>query len=214
MSAMAKLTVFFKDKVIQSSLFESGVVHIGRDETNDLTIDSLAVAPAHAALIIRDDGCAIRQLNDDFPVIVNGQKVKDSSIHNNDTISIGKHDIVFNTTESIEQQAPVESLIEKDVIALNQEISNGSHFPLGNLQALDGKNIGKILPLKTAMTRLGRSGSAVVAIAKRKDGYFISALENNGTITINNQPLNDNSLKLNNNDVIVIDNTSLQFFLN
>ena len=214
MSAMAKLTVFFKDKVIQSSLFENGVVHIGRDDTNDLTIDSLAVAPAHAALIIRDDGCTIRQLNDDFPVIVNGQKLKECSIHNNDTISIGKHDIVFNTSESIEQQAPVESLLEKDVVALNQEIGNDSHIPVASLQALDGKNIGKILALKTAMTRLGRSGSAVVAIARRKDGYFISALENNGTITINNQPLNNNSLKLNPNDVIVIDGTSMQFFLN
>jgi len=211
---MAKLTVFFKDKVIQSNLFENGVVHIGRDETNDLTIDSLAVAPAHAALIIRDDACTIRQLNDDFPVIVNGQKVKECTIHNNDTISIGKHDLVFNTTESIEQQAPIESLLEKDVIALNQEIGNDSPIPVGSLQALDGKNIGKILPLKTAMTRLGRSGSAVVAIARRKDGYFISALENNGTITINNQPLNNNSLKLNHNDVIVIDSTSMQFYLN
>lgn len=207
---MAKLTVFFKDKVIQSSLFENGVVHIGRDETNNLTIDSLAVAPAHAALIIRDDGCTIKQLNDDFPVIVNGQKIKESSIHNNDTISIGKHDIIFSTTESIEQPAP----IEEDVINLSQEIGNGQHTLTGSLQALDGKNIGKILPLKSAMTRLGRSGSAVVVIAKRKDGFFISALENNGSITINNQPLNDKSLKLKHNDVIIIDSTALQFFLN
>ena len=64
------------------------------------------------------------------------------------------------------------------------------------------------------MTRLGRSGSAVVVIAKRKDGFFISALENNGSITINNQPLNDKSLKLNHNDVIIIDSTTLQFFMN
>jgi predicted component of type VI protein secretion system len=215
MSAMAKLTVFFKDKAIQSSLFENGVVHIGRDETNDLAIDSLAVAPAHAALIIRNDSCTIKQLNDDYPLIVNGKKHKECSIHNDDTISIGKHDIIFNTTESPEEQAQNGSLIDKDVIALNQEISNDrQHIPSGNLQALDGRNIGKILPLKKAMTRLGHSGNAVVAIARRKDGYFISALENNGTITINNQPLNDNSLKLNDNDVIVIDSTSLQFFLN
>ena len=33
---MAKFTVYFKDKVIQSHIFESGVVRIGQDETNDL----------------------------------------------------------------------------------------------------------------------------------------------------------------------------------
>jgi predicted component of type VI protein secretion system len=211
---MPKLTVFFKDKAIQSSLFENGVVHIGRDETNDLSIDSLAVAPAHAALIIRDDGCTIKQLNDEYPLIVNGEKQKECSVYNYDTISIGKHDIVFTTTESAEQQTPIESLIDKDVISLNQEIGKAQHSPVGNLQALDGPNIGKILPLKKAMTRLGHSGSAVVAIARRKEGYFISALENNGTITINHQSLEDNSLKLNQNDVIVIGSTSLQFFMN
>jgi len=71
---MAKLTVFFKDKAIHSGLFEHGIVHIGRDETNDLTIDSLAVAPAHAVIIIRADDCTIKQLNDEFPLIVNGKK--------------------------------------------------------------------------------------------------------------------------------------------
>jgi predicted component of type VI protein secretion system len=211
---MPKLTVFFKDKAIQSSLFENGIVHIGRDETNDLSIDSLAVAPAHAALIIRDDGCTIKQLNDEYPLIVNGEKQKECSVYNYDTISVGKHDIVFTTTESSEQQTPIESLIDKDVISLNQEIGKAQHSPVGNLQALDGPNIGKILPLKKAMTRLGHSGSAVVAIARRKEGYFISALENNGTITINHQSLEDNSLKLNQNDVIVIGSTSLQFFMN
>lgn len=64
------------------------------------------------------------------------------------------------------------------------------------------------------MTRLGHDGNGVIAIAKRKEGYFVSVLEHSGTITVNNEPLNDKSLKLNTNDVLVIDNTSLQFFLN
>ncbi|MDD5412549.1 MAG: FHA domain-containing protein, partial [Methylobacter sp.] len=66
---------------------------------------------------------------------------------------------------------------------------------------------------KKAMTRLGNNGSGVIVISKRNEGYFVSALENIGTITVNNEPLNDQSLKLNNNDILVIDNTSLQFFL-
>jgi pSer/pThr/pTyr-binding forkhead associated (FHA) protein len=85
---MAKLTVFFKDKAIHSRFFENGIVHIGRDETNDLIIDSLAVAPAHAVIVIRDSENSIKQLNDEFPLIVNGEKIKTGTLQNNDSITI------------------------------------------------------------------------------------------------------------------------------
>jgi hypothetical protein len=210
---MAKLTVFFKDKAIHSGLFEKGVVHIGRDETNDLTIDSLSVAPAHAVIIIRDDGCAIKPLNDEFPLIINGLTTKACNLNDNDMISMGKHAILFNATESVEFPSAFDSL-DNDVKALNQEIDRELHSPTANLQIMNGNNIGKILPLKNAMTRLGHGGNGVIAISKRKEGYFVSVLENSGTITVNNQPLDDKSLKLNTNDVLVVNNTSLQFFLN
>ncbi|MCF7966994.1 FHA domain-containing protein [Methylobacter sp. Wu8] len=190
---MAKLTVFFKDKAIHSSLFENGIVHIGRDESNDLTIDSLTVAPAHAVIIIGDDDCTIKQLNDEFPLIINGEETKTRILNDNDMISMGKHGVMFNTAEPIELKS------------LSQT---------ANLQFMTGDNIGKILQLKKPMARLGRDGNGVVAISRRKDGYFVSVLENSGTITVNNEPLNDKALKLNTNDVLVIDNTSLQFFLN
>lgn len=210
---MARLTVFFKDKAIHSDLFENGVIHIGRDETNDLTIDSLAVAPAHAALVIRDGSCIIKQLNDDFPLIVNRVKVKECHLNNNDTISIGKHDIVYNTTESASEQVRQITASNKDTKPIDHKAGVHSPITFANLQVMDGPNIGKILLLKNAMTRLGHSDSGMVVISRRKEGYFIAALENKNQITVNNQPLNDNSLKLSNNDVIVIDGTSLQFFL-
>jgi pSer/pThr/pTyr-binding forkhead associated (FHA) protein len=210
---MPKLTVFFKDKVIHSGLFENGIVHIGRDETNDLVIDSMAIAPAHAVIVIRDDACVIKQLNDEFPLIINGKKTKACNLGDNDTISIGKHDIVFNTVKFV---APGTSngLIDEDVKLLNQEINHELQIPNANLQILNGSNIGKVVQLKNSLTRLGHDGNGVIAILKRKEGYFVSVLENTGTITINNQPLNDKPLKLNVNDVLVVNNTSLQFFLN
>lgn len=211
---MAKLTVFFKDKAIHSGLFENGIVRIGRDETNDLTIDSLAVAPAHAVIIIRDSDCTIKQLNDEFPLIINGEKIKACNLNNNDTISLGKHDIIFNATESVESPI-LNRRIDEDVKFLNQEIGNElQRISTANLQIMNGYNIGKILQLKNSMTRLGHDGNGVIAISKRKDGYYVSILENAGTITVNNEPLNDKSIKLNTNDVLVVDNTSMQFFLN
>ncbi len=211
---MAKLTVFFKDKAIQSDLYENGIVRIGRDETNDLTIDSLAVAPAHAVLIILDGDCTIKQLNDEFPLIINGEKVKSGNLNNNDTISLGKHEIIFNTTEYIASPGKYDRQIDDDIKLFNLEIDSALSSASANLQVMSGNNIGKILQLKKSMTRLGHIGNGVIAISKRKEGYFVSVLENNGKITVNNEPLNDQLLKLNTNDVLVIDNTSLQFFLN
>ncbi|MDP1615137.1 MAG: FHA domain-containing protein [Methylococcales bacterium] len=211
---MAKLTVFFKYKAIDSYLFENGIVHIGRDETNNITIDSLAVAPAHAAIIIRDDMSTIKQLNDNFPLIINGQKVKECNLNDNDTITIGKHDIVYNTTESVAKSESFDNTIVFGKQSFDHDLDNEMHLPPASLQVMNGHNIGKILLLKKAMTRLGSNGSGVVVIAKRKDGYFVSALENIGIIAVNNTPIENNYIKLNQNDVLTINNVSLQFFLN
>lgn len=208
---MAKFTVFFKDKAIDSVLFESGVMHIGRDESNDLTLNSLAVAPAHAAAIIKQNGCLIKQLNDDFPLIVNDEKLKECLLNNNDRITLGKYSLLYNTTESVAEMPKHES---QEVSLLNQEIEHNLNLPEANLQVMDGQHIGRILPMKKAMTRLGRNGGGIAVIARRKEGYFISSLENNSSMTINNQPLGDKTVKLNNNDLILIDNTTLQFFQN
>jgi pSer/pThr/pTyr-binding forkhead associated (FHA) protein len=120
---------FFRGKAIHSALFENGVVHIGRDETNDLIIDSLAVAPAHAAIIIHNVGCTARQLNDDFPLVINGIKTQESNLINKDKISLGKHDIVYHLTESVVQTQQLSSPLHKDLILLNQELSGDVNIP-------------------------------------------------------------------------------------
>lgn len=208
---MAKFTVYFKDKAIQSGIFDAGVVHIGRDETSDLVVDSLAVAPAHAVAIIKDGSCVLKQMNDKFPLLVNNRQMKECNLQNNDVINIGKHYIVYNTTESVTPAKPVSQ--NPDVQALNRKLEDSVKLPDANLQVMNGEHIGRILPLKKAMTRLGHEGAGVVVIARRKDGYFVSALQGHEGLLINNQPLGDRIVQLNNNDVIVVDKTPMQFFL-
>jgi len=206
---MAKLTVYFKYKAIHSELFENGIVHIGRDDTNDLVIDSLAIAPVHAALIIRDDVSTIKQLNEDFPVIVNGEKTKIRNLNNNDMITLGKHDIVYNDIERVDPIPASDNLIDP----FDQETHHDNALPPASFQIINGPNIGKLIQLKKAMTRLGHGGSGIVVISKRKDGYFVTVLENIGEMAVNNTPLTDRAIKLNHNDVVSINGTSMQFFL-
>lgn len=209
---MAKYTVYFKDKAIQSQIFDSGVVHIGRDESNSLTIDNLAVAPVHAVVVIKEDNHFIKQINDEFPLLINNEKNKEALLENDDVISIGKHTIQFASTESI-TKPHIPSFINKDIKQQSKIVTEKATLPNATLQVLDGQHIGRMLPLKKSMTRFGHSGSGVVVIARRKEGYFISSLEGEDNITINQQPLADKTVGLNDNDIVVIDNTSMQFFL-
>ncbi len=201
---MAKFTIIFKDRTIQSAIFDQKTVHIGSDTSNDIIIDSLAIAPAHAAVCFNEEETIIKQLNDDFPIRINNNEKKESTLNNNDEILIGKHKIIYNTTESVVHQSTEEA---SDTFASEQ------HLPEANLQIMEGKHIGRLIPLKKSMTRIGHSGNGVVVIAKRTDGYYISSLESSESLTINDKLLKEETIKLNNNDMVVIDETPMQFFL-
>ena len=218
---MAKFTIYFKDKVLQSHLFDSGIVRIGRDETNNLVIDNPAVAPAHAVIIIRDNSCIIKQLNNDYALSVNDEAVKETLLHEGDKIFVGKHTILYNTTEAVkvEVSAPVFAPTSSPV---NQSAkANGSSkpkdnlkIPDANLQVMDGPHIGRMLPLKKPMTRFDHKGAGAVIISRRREGYFISSLDDDADkITVNQQPLADKTICLQSNDIVVIGNTAMQFFL-
>ncbi len=210
---MAKFTVYFKDKAVHSQFFDTGIIHIGRDEFNDMTIDNPTVAPAHAVVIIKDNSHLIKQLNNEFPLIINNEKCKEALLENNDIITIGKHTITFSSAESITAPQSNTISVDKDIDLLNKKIVESVKTPDATLQVLDGQHIGRMLPLKKSMTRFGHSGSGVVVIARRKDGYFISSLEGGENISINRQPLDDKTINLSDNDIVMIDNTSMQFFL-
>lgn len=196
---MNQLTVYFKNKIVNSiSLEKDKAIHIGSDDTNDLVIDSSDIAPAHAAVILRATDCAIKQLNEHFPLVVNGKPTRITVLQDGDTIAAGQHSIVYSTDHQ-----PIKS-----------KLAQLNHIPhVANYQVIGGTNLGKMFHLKTPMTLLGEQGSGVVVISKRKDGYFASVLENAEHITLNKQPLTDKAVKLNHDDVLVIGHLTVQFCL-
>jgi pSer/pThr/pTyr-binding forkhead associated (FHA) protein len=208
---MAKFTVYFKNKVLCAGVFESGIVHIGRDETNDLVVDSLAVAPVHAVAVIKEGNCYLKQMNDKFPLLINNRQMKECNLADNDVVNIGKHYIVYNTAASV--VIPGDYQRNNDLADLNEKLKANLGVQDANLQVLEGEHIGRIVPLKKALTRLGNQSGGVVVIARRKDGYFVSALQENENLTVNGEALGNKIVKLNDNDVISMDNIPMQFFL-
>lgn len=210
---MAKLTVYLGKNIVCSYLLEvEKTVHIGRDDANDIVIDNPAFAPYHAVFVNRDDECLARQLNNDFPLILNGKKTETGNLHHGDTITVGQYDIAYSTNQSADNRGQDAKTVRQTTPG-NRKMS-ARHVPhTANFQVISGTNIGKISHLNTPMTLLGERGTGIVIISRRKDGYFASILENADTITINKQPLDDKAVKLHHNDVLVVGNMAVQFYL-
>jgi hypothetical protein len=191
---MAKFTVYFKNDLISSHLFDAERLHIGRDKANDLVINSPECAPVHALVVTRGSRCMIRQLNADFPLILNGENTKEDPLQQGDSITAGQYTLVYST------ELPIQA-------TQSNNIAHTAHY-----QIIGGAGMGKIIHL-TPMTLIGEHGGGIVVISKRKDGYFASILDDTGTITLNAQSLSDKIVKLEHHDVLVVNNATVQFYL-
>ena len=95
---MAKLSLMFEEKMVKEVPVGSRPVRIGRSPDNDLVVDNLAVSNDHARvyfeagrLVVEDRG----SLNGTF---VNDLRIERATLHDGDSIWIGKHHIKVDAT--------------------------------------------------------------------------------------------------------------------
>jgi pSer/pThr/pTyr-binding forkhead associated (FHA) protein len=208
---MAKLTLTFKGKRLQTISLDAGSASIGRDPSNALQIDSLAVAPQHAVVVSTPEGRVIRSLRDDLPLLFQGRRITEHKLSHGDYVAIGKHTLLYTEDEFNPDVTGIRITESND--PEGNELSNfhRSSFE-GSFQVMNGKQIGLVIPLKKALTRLGREGAGVAVVAKRKEGFFISPLAEETHLTVNGAPVNDEAVLLNDGDIVKINNSLLQFF--
>lgn len=206
---MVKFTVSLNDKFISSLIFDKSNIHIGHNSSNDIIIDHPAAAPIHA--IVKQEGYAyiVTQLNTNYPLNINNDEIKETRLINNDKIFIGNYTLTFNSARLITPTGNKKVSIV-NAIAVNETIN----LPNASIQVLSGKNIGRVIPIKDESVNIGSDDSDIAIISKQKKGYTIITKETDVKITINYEPIdNDNSIILNDNDMLVVDNISMQFFL-
>lgn len=208
---MAKLTLFFKGKILQVYRFDSGEVAIGRNPDCSIPIDSLAVAPVHAIIRITKTGDWLEQISAAAPLFVNDKKTDKHMLKDGDGITVGKHEVFY-----VEDEKTIGPVKEDRRSSLNGAIPPlipQKEAPPAFLQFLNGKNMGLVIPLKSGMTRLGEPGTSSAAIAKRKDGYYLSSLDSEPTTRINQALVDNQTFKLKPGDEIEILSGRMQFFL-
>ena len=211
---MAKLTLTFKGKTLQAQALTDGTYTIGREEINDLQIDSLAVAPRHASVTVVGTERIVKQLDPAYPLVINGNAVSEHLLKHGDRIGVGKHQVYFSDANTGGNGLPLPPSLanEEEDHEPTPTLKTGPTGMDASLQVLKGKNIGVVIPLRRAMTRLGTESSGSAVIAHRKGGFFLSALVAVNDVKVNGVDVQEDSILLNHGDILKVGQNTLQFF--
>ena len=104
------ISLRFKGKEVDHWLFDKPELRIGRTPDNDIVIDNLAVSRLHAVLEEEKGQYYVRDCDSLNGTVLNGQKIGRARLGDGDTISIGKHTIVFRRQGG--QTVPAEETIQ------------------------------------------------------------------------------------------------------
>ena len=102
---MPVISVGFKGKKICEHSLTIGLgCNIGRKKANDIVIDNLAVSGFHAQIDSISNIFVLRDLNSTNGTFVNDKKIKLHHLKHNDSILIGKHELIFDCSDLISTQ--------------------------------------------------------------------------------------------------------------
>jgi hypothetical protein len=182
---MPQLTLSFKGKELSRHSLKNGSTLIGSDPQCPLHIDSLAIAPQHADIVLDHAGCRVTALD-------------------------GKHTLRYSTEPIADTEADEEASAEPPE-ATTDHSPPPPERPRAYLQILSGEHIGRIIPINRNMIRLGKPGGDCAIIVRRDSQYFLSLLEGS-TSMVNGMPIGDESIPLDSGNTIRIGDTELQFY--
>ena len=204
---MSNVTLSFKGKQLGIIQLQQGEMVIGSASESDIHIDSLALEPRHAVIETHGSQSVVRDLGSETGTLVNGQRIEQHPLADQDEILVGKFTLAFNysdidyDTESASGQ--------KSAAATGAAGASGSAW----IQFLSGPNIGKIVRLRKQDLQLGKSGLHTAVITWSGDGYAVTHLEGEPPTLVNDEPVGDTPHLLANGDTIQIRNIKIAFSL-
>jgi pSer/pThr/pTyr-binding forkhead associated (FHA) protein len=95
---MAKLSLMFENRLVKEVPVGSRPVGIGRAPDNDLAVDNLAVSNHHARVYFEAGRLVVEDLDSLNGTFVNDLRIERATLHDGDSIWIGKHHIKVDAT--------------------------------------------------------------------------------------------------------------------
>lgn len=215
---MAKLILKFANEVIDHIELRQGDMKIGRRPGTDIQIDNLAVSGEHANLFTIGEDTFIQDLGSTNGTFVNNKQITKHHLRNGDTVSIGKHTLVYVAEE--DAGSDVTEDFSKTVIISPAAAPASSPAPStapsakGVIIILNGANSGKQIPLVKPVTSLGKTGKKAGSIKHTDKGFLLTPSPgSNENPVLNGRPVSAEGSLLKNGDVIEVSGTRIQFAL-
>ncbi|MFM2111793.1 MAG: hypothetical protein RLZZ271_453 [Pseudomonadota bacterium] len=229
---MPKMIVSIDGVVIKEVQLTKDRTTLGRRPYNDIVIDNLAVSGEHAAILMVGGEVFIEDLGSTNGTFINGKAVKKQLLQNGDTIEVGKYRIKFihekaaagfEKTMVIKPGTAGMPVPGSPAPAMMPMPGSTSAMPAApaptageaglsaSIKVLSGAAAGRSVPLVKVVTTIGKPGVAVAAITKRPSGFVIALIEGTSKPTINNNPIGNEPIALNDGDVLELAGTQMQF---
>jgi len=212
---MHKLILSFKGRILKVFNPQGTEFTIGSQPECDMPIDNLGVESVHARVFFRKHKAYLKLAYKDNNVMINNRKVLDTDevqLARGDELQIGKHTITYlwesgihhnglqngsaNRTEPLPEQKP-----------LSRPTLNGW------LQIMSGPRMGRTLQLDKPKCRIGSSKEKSVLISNRDDGYYLTSLNKDTNISVNEQRVINNPVHLQDGHTIQVDDMTMLFFI-
>jgi pSer/pThr/pTyr-binding forkhead associated (FHA) protein len=238
---MPILTLKFKENTIaQFPLEEGKSLTIGRKESNDVSIENLAVSGHHAKVDVVGEGFLLTDLQSKNGSFVNNELVQSHWLKHGDSITIGKHTLVFAYTDEEEHPEEEAGGMEKTMVMdtdryrdmLDQALKGTGGAPAAPAQG-EKEQVGMLsyltggegeIELAKKLTKIGKDascdiivsglmmGKLAATISKRPQGYSLSFVGGMSKPKVNGQAVTE-SVMLNDFDEIELGSIKMQFVL-
>lgn len=182
---------------------------LGRKPHNHIILTDMAVSGEHCAFELTGlTDVVVFDLGSTNGTYINGSMIRMHLLQNGDVMAIGKFKVQYFSSNELTDEGKT-STIQLD----GWPAQSSSGALQASLKVLSGSSVGLELPVYKAVSTFGKRGVAMIAIAHRRHGYFVSCIEALVIPKLNGMPITEESVLLNDFDVIELAGTTLEFTL-
>ena len=181
---MAKLSLMFEDKVVKEVPIGSRPITIGRAPDNDIPVDNLAVSSYHAKVYQEAGKLVVEDLDSLNGTFVNDLRIERATLHDGDSIWIGKHHIKVDTfadaavpldfrnkpsPPKVNETMVLDTKARREMLQQTAAAGERVQFAAGRVQVatlvvLNGKTDRKEYVLTNKLIVIGKSTAATVQL--------------------------------------------------
>ena len=184
---------------------------LGRKRHNDIVFDNMVVSGDHCVFELQgDDDVFVEDLGSTNGTYLNGHMIRSREpLHDGDFVVVGNFRVEYLAADPAKLRLVSDDTRTMSLDSIGFPGTGGVR--LACLKILSGSSAGLEVPVVKAVTTFGQPGVSVISISHRRDGYYVTAMEGKTTARLNGKELGKDAQMLDDNDVLNLAGTEMQF---